>query len=93
MLKKDQVCEKCNWVASYLYDIKGIKYHYCFNCFTQKKSPPIELIFTNKNISKREKFTIKTITRKRAGSGISAIKWKSILGKKAKKKYYIDEII
>lgn len=52
MLKKDQVCEKCNWVASYLYDIKGIKYHYCFNCFTQKKSPPIELIFTNKNISK-----------------------------------------
>ena len=50
-------------------------------------------IIANKDISKGEKFTIKNITTKRASNGISAIKWKSILGKKAKKKYYIDEII
>ena len=56
MLNGDQTCDNCGWVATYLYDISDIKYHYCFNCNTQKKGPPIVLNFTNKNISKARNF-------------------------------------
>lgn len=40
-----------------------------------------------------EKFTIKNITTKRPGTGISPMKWKSIIGKKSKYNYQKDEII
>ena len=44
-------------------------------------------------ISKNEKFTKRNITTKRPGNGISPMRFKKILGKKAKKSFLKDEII
>jgi|TARA_B100001989_G_C24529083_1_gene460486 N,N'-diacetyllegionaminate synthase len=44
-------------------------------------------------INKGEKFTRFNLTCKRPGNGISPMNWYKIIGKKAKKKFDIDEII
>ena len=50
-------------------------------------------IVANQNIEKNEKFSEKNLTTKRPGSGISPMKIKKIIGKKAKKFFYKDELI
>jgi N,N'-diacetyllegionaminate synthase len=44
-------------------------------------------------ISQGDVFTEKNLTVKRPGSGISPMRWDEILGKKASKRYSIDELI
>lgn len=46
-----------------------------------------------KNIKKGDVFTEENITTKRPGSGISPMKWYEVLGKKATKDFYEDELI
>lgn len=46
-----------------------------------------------KAIKKGEVFTEKNITAKRPGSGISPMKWDSVIGKKAKRDFEPDEMI
>ena len=55
MLKRDRICEKCGWVAEFIYEIKKKKHYYCSNCHSQQFSPTIVTIFKNKNISKGRK--------------------------------------
>ena len=50
-------------------------------------------IVASQMISKNEKFTKRNITTKRPGNGISPMRFKKILGKKAKKSFLKDEII
>jgi N,N'-diacetyllegionaminate synthase len=50
-------------------------------------------IVANLDIKKGDFFNEKNITTKRPGTGISPMKWKKILGKKAKKNFKKDEII
>jgi N,N'-diacetyllegionaminate synthase len=50
-------------------------------------------IVAAKEISQGELFTIDNITVKRPGSGISPMKWESVLGKKALRKFSPDELI
>ena len=52
MLKRDRICEKCGCVSEFIYEIRKTKHYYCSNCHNQQYSHPIELNFTNKNISK-----------------------------------------
>ena len=46
-----------------------------------------------KEIKKGEKFTELNLTTKRPGTGISPMKWKKIIGKKAKKFFVRNELI
>ena len=46
-----------------------------------------------KKIFKGDIFTEKNLTIKRPGNGISPMRWKKILGKKAKQNFAEDEII
>jgi N,N'-diacetyllegionaminate synthase len=50
-------------------------------------------LIANLNISKNEIFTEKNLTTKRPGTGISAMLWQNIIGKKAKKNYMKDDLI
>ena len=50
-------------------------------------------IVAKNNIKKGEIFNEKNLTTKRPGSGISAIYWKKIIGKKSNKNYKQDELI
>ena len=50
-------------------------------------------IVTKKVIKAGEVFTIENITVKRPGTGISPMRWNEIIGTKAVKDYYEDEII
>ncbi len=50
-------------------------------------------IVANQHIKKGQLFTIKNITTKRPGTGISPMKWNEVLGKKAKKNFYKDQFI
>jgi N,N'-diacetyllegionaminate synthase len=50
-------------------------------------------IVASKSIKKGELFTEKNITTKRPGTGISPMKWDSILGKVAKRDYQIDDLL
>ena len=50
-------------------------------------------IVAKKNINKGEIFTVKNLTCKRPGSGISPSKFKILLNKKSNKNYKINEII
>ncbi len=61
----------------------------------EKKNKQIarKSIVAKKMISKGEKFTKLNLTCKRPGTGISPMNWYKVIGKKAKKKFEIDEII
>ena len=68
----------------------------------KKKTTPEELdvkrkarksIFAKANIFKGEIFTINNLTIKRPGTGIAPKKYFNLLGKKSKKKYYVDDAI
>ena len=50
-------------------------------------------IVASKSIKKGELFTEKNITTKRPGTGISPMKWGSILGKVAERDYKIDDFL
>ena len=50
-------------------------------------------IVASKSIKKGELFTEKNITIKRPGTGISPMKWDSIIGKVAKRDYNIDDLL
>ena len=50
-------------------------------------------IVAKEKILKGEKFTVKNLTTKRPGHGISAIHWKKILGRKANKNYNYNDLI
>ncbi len=50
-------------------------------------------LVSNSNIKKGEKFTLKNLTCKRPGNGISANKYFKYLGKKAKRNYKYDDLI
>ena len=50
-------------------------------------------IVTSKKINQGEVFTTENISIKRPGNGISPMNWYEILGKKATKNYYEDELI
>ena len=50
-------------------------------------------IVAKKFIKKGEIFSEKNITTKRPGSGKSPFLWKKIIGKKAKKNFFHDELI
>ena len=50
-------------------------------------------IVAQKNIKKGEKFSIKNLTVKRPGTGISPIHWDKIIGSISKKNYKIDDLI
>jgi len=50
-------------------------------------------IVAGKNIKKGEAFSVKNLTVKRPGFGISPIEWDNIIGKKAKKDFMSDEMI
>ena len=50
-------------------------------------------IVASKSIKKGELFTEKNITIKRPGTGISPMKWDSILGKVAERDYQIDDLL
>jgi N,N'-diacetyllegionaminate synthase len=52
-----------------------------------------KFIVAKTNIVKGTTFTDENLTVKRSGSGINAIFWNKIIGKKAKKNFKIDEII
>lgn len=63
------------------------------------KSEQINKVFSRKSIvakryiKKGEIFSEKNITTKRPGSGISPIFWKKVIGKKAKKDFFYDDLI
>lgn len=61
----------------------------------EKKNKQIarKSIVAKKRINKGEKFTRFNLTCKRPGNGISPMNWYKVIGKKAKKKFDIDEII
>ena len=61
----------------------------------EKKNKQIarKSIVAKKRINKGEKFTRFNLTCKRPGNGISPMNWYKVIGKKAKKKFKIDEII
>ena len=46
-----------------------------------------------KSIKKGELFTEKNITTKRPGTGVSPMKWDSVIGKVAKRDYQIDDLL
>ena len=50
-------------------------------------------IVASKSIKKGELFTEKNITIKRPGTGISPMKWDSILGKVAERDYQLDDLL
>lgn len=50
-------------------------------------------IVASKDIKKGERFTKNNLTIKRPGSGISPMKFYQVLGKKAKKNFFSDELI
>lgn len=62
---------------------------------SEKKNRPIarkSIVALNK-ISKGEYFSESNLTTKRPGSGISPMKWDSVIGKKSKRDYLPDELI
>ena len=62
---------------------------------SEKKNMEIarKVLVAKKNIRKGEKFNSENLTAKRAGKGISPMKYWGYLGRKAKKKYKEDQII
>ena len=62
---------------------------------SEQKNKPIarKSIMASASIKKGEIFTIKNITVKRPGTGISPMKWDEIIGSAAKKDYTEDEMI
>ena len=50
-------------------------------------------IVASRDIKEGEVFAENNITTKRPGTGISPMKWNDIIGKKAKKPFYKDELI
>ena len=62
---------------------------------SEMKNIPIvrKSIVASKDISKEEKFSIKNLTTKRPGTGISPMKWFKVLNKKARRKFLKDQLI
>ena len=62
---------------------------------SEQKNKPIarKSIMASASIKKGEIFTVKNITVKRPGTGISPMKWDEIIGSAAKKDYTEDEMI
>lgn len=62
---------------------------------TEKKNSSIvrKSIVASREIFKGERFSENNISTKRPGTGISPMKWKSIIGRKAKKKFKKDQLI
>lgn len=56
------------------------------NIFIARKS-----LVAKRAIKKGEEFSLENLTTKRAGKGISAMRYNEFLGKKAKKNYAEDE--
>jgi len=52
-----------------------------------------KVIVASRNISKGEKFNLKNVTVKRAGTGLSPLYWDKVIGSKAKKSYRADQKI
>ena len=52
-----------------------------------------KFIVASKLINKGDKFSYDNLTTKRSGRGIPASRWDNLIGKKSKKKYFIDSII
>ena len=52
-----------------------------------------KVIFAKRNIKKGEKFSEENLTVKRAGKGISPVRWDEIIGKIANRDYREDEVI
>ena len=52
-----------------------------------------KVIVAARNISKGEKFNLKNVTVKRAGTGLSPLYWDKVIGSKAKKGYRADQKI
>ena len=50
-------------------------------------------IVASQSIKRGETFSIKNITVKRPGLGISPMLWDKIIGKKAKRNYFTDQLI
>ena len=50
-------------------------------------------IVAKMNIKKGEKFTLKNLTSKRPGDGISPLNWNKVLKKRAKKNFKANEKI
>jgi len=64
---------------------------------TDSEKPNIEIarksIVAKKKIKKGEVFSSKNLTTKRPGSGMSPMKWDSIIGKVAKHDYNLDDLL
>jgi N,N'-diacetyllegionaminate synthase len=64
---------------------------------TNSEKPNIDVvrksIVVKKEIKKGEIFTDNNLTTKRPGNGINPMKWDSVIGKVAKKKYNIDDML
>jgi N,N'-diacetyllegionaminate synthase len=52
-----------------------------------------KVIVASRSISKGEKFNLKNVTVKRAGTGLSPLYWDKVIGSKAKKGYRADQKI
>ena len=62
---------------------------------SEKKNIPIarKSIVASTKIKKGEVFTVKNLTVKRPGTGLSPMLWDRILGKKSQKNYIEDQLI
>lgn len=83
MIHKIRVTEKMLGVKE-----KKITYNEILNSKIVRKS-----IVAKEKISKGEKFSEKNLTTKRPGTGISAIDWPKLIGKKSKKFFKVNELI
>jgi len=60
---------------------------------SENKNVVRKSIVASKDIKKGENFSEVNLVTKRPGEGISPMKWKKIIGKKAKKNYKKDDFI
>jgi sialic acid synthase SpsE len=84
---------------NYVNDLRNIKVvlgkKFKKPCYSELKNLKIvrKSIVALRNIDKGEMFSLKNICCKRPGSGISPLKWDSVIGKKAKKFFKKDDFI
>ena len=71
----------------------GSEKKYMTKSESKNKNQVRKSIVTSQNIQKGEKFSETNLTTKRPADGISPMKWKQIIGKKAKKNYKKNDLI